>query len=202
MVNPPANEKAIASESRSDSPKLTVTPPATSPVVQTIDLRIENEEREMLYVREAVNQMLRNQIYGPSRDGRDSTLIAFASPTTGVQFQPTAHASSSGQQREAILPCPTPVTQMRPQEPRFPHVPPYDQQRFQQPMFEQLNTTQLQRLDVPRPLEFPYYERETPDDWLFRVEQIILSTPHSRGRKDRKGHSFSNWDICNMVEIL
>ncbi|CAE6228221.1 unnamed protein product [Arabidopsis arenosa] len=60
-----ANPKRVATDSREESSKLSSNPNETPPPAPSLDSRVKNVEKELLYVREALNQILRNQIYGP-----------------------------------------------------------------------------------------------------------------------------------------
>ncbi|CAL9218652.1 unnamed protein product, partial [Arabidopsis halleri] len=95
MANNTSND--VGSESHPDSPELSFNPPpVTTSAAPSLDSRVENIEREMLVLREAVQQILQNQIYGSSRDGRDSTPTVFTSSSSGPQFQAIPVPSSEG----------------------------------------------------------------------------------------------------------
>ena len=188
----PVDPKTVVTESSSDSPELSPPPTQTPPPPPPMENRVNALEKEMAYIREGIQQLLRLQIYGPQREGRESTPLAFYSPSPGPQFQSTPATSSEGQNRDALLPCPTPETQLRPHETRF-YNPLADQRQNRDILLPGHHTeTQLRHQVVnfntpppelafqpPQPradltvsnLELPNYEGGNPDDWLFRVEQ-------------------------------
>jgi len=101
----PTNTMAAGEDSQSGSPEPSNHPAATLP---PLDNRVEMVEKELLYIREALTQILRNQIFGPPREGQGNLPAAFASPSPGPAFQATPPPNSERGNREAILPFPTP----------------------------------------------------------------------------------------------
>ena len=129
---PPAT-KPTASDSLQESPELretTTPPPADPPTPQPLDIRLESVEKEVLYLRDAVTQILRNKIFGVSRDG-GSTSSGVSTPTPAIPLQSVNPQLLAGQNKE-IFPGPQPELQMRLRETRF------RPQMFEQPRFQHL----------------------------------------------------------------
>ena len=155
---PPAT-KPTASDSLQESPELretTTPPPADPPTPQPLDIRLESVEKEVLYLRDAVTQILRNQIFGVSRDG-GSTPSGFSTPTPAMPLQTVNPQPLAGQNRE-IFSGPQPKLQMRLKETRL-RPPMFEQPHFQASTSSEPLRFQTTSLD---PLRFPASVSEPP----------------------------------------
>lgn len=150
---------------------------------------VDKIENEMAYLREAVQQILRNQIYGTAREGRDSTPPGFSSPPSGVQFQGPPSPVTLGEPRNrsvAGLTFQGPLSPATTGEPRIregilssPSFPPATQ--LKQPEFRLAALIHETRVESPgltrditnKTWDLPMYEGRNPEDWLFRVEKCF-----------------------------
>ena len=128
---PPVNQ-AAANDSLPESAELSdaIAPPLPEPPsVTSLATRMTAAEKEMLYLRDAVTQILRNQIFGVPREGHN-TPMGFSSPVPGVQFPASQTPSHDIQNRDFMCVGQNPETHLRLRETRF-RPPPLDQPRFQ-----------------------------------------------------------------------
>ncbi|EOA18774.1 hypothetical protein CARUB_v10007371mg, partial [Capsella rubella] len=154
----------------------------------TMGERVGKLEKEMLYLRQGMDLLLRGQIYGPAREGRDSTLACFTSPTSGVHFQTPVSPSVAPEsnQRESSFPPPAPPRSVEPHYPMEPQYPPRSsEQRFPSPSLDHYSYSYPHTFQS-RPLEIPTFDGHNPDDWLFRVEKCFeANRTHDAEKIDR-----------------
>jgi len=82
----PIDPKAVVIEFNPDLSELSPPPSETPPPPPPLENRVDTMEKEMAYIREGIQQLLRFQIYGPPREGRESTPLAFFKPIPSPQF--------------------------------------------------------------------------------------------------------------------
>lgn len=171
----PFTKPAVAAESNPSSPELETTNPTTQSSTLSLESRVELLDKEMAWIKEAVGQILRNQIYGPPREGREMTPMGFTSPVTGVQLMaPSSPLTVSDRNVSGgLLPLPITETRTRPME--FLHGRAEFDQRIDPPRsVPDLSTKQL---------ELPMFEGYNPEDWIFRVEKCFIM---NRTQEDEK----------------
>lgn len=145
----PIPPTVVGSESRAASSELeTTSQESTSDPL--LESRVCVLEKDMLYIKEVVDKILRNQIYGPSRDGR-ATPTGLFTPVSGGQFQtPTSPlVASESIQREALLPSPTVDTQLK-----------YTETRYATSSLEHVTGVTPSIDLLTKPLDLPLFERK------------------------------------------
>ena len=129
----PPVTRANASDPLKESTELeeATPPPADPDAAPPMESRMSSVEKEVGHLREAVTQILRNQIYGVGRDGTP-TPPPLSTPSPGVPLQTqTSHTPSIGsQQRDTLFTYPTPEMQLRLRETCF-RPPAFEPPRYQ-----------------------------------------------------------------------
>lgn len=149
----PTNAAASPSPSELEN-----TVPDTPQPLLTLEQRILQTEKDMMWIKTALNTLLRTQV--PSGFG-ETTPVGFSSPISGVQQ--SAPSTPAPKRGEGILPTPTTESLRKPAV-TPPHEPSHVQRSEPSGPATEISTKKV---------DLPLYEGNSPDDWLFRLEKCF-----------------------------
>ncbi|KAL1224598.1 hypothetical protein V5N11_000928 [Cardamine amara subsp. amara] len=131
-----------------------------------------SHDKDMEYLKDALHQILQNQIYGVARE---AILPGFGTPLAGAQypvFPPTTLVLEQ-YVREGTTGPPGLETQNQESEVRNTNL--GFEQRSDSPRFQQ---------EYPsKKVDLPLYEGTNPEDWLFRVEKCFVMNRTNESEK-------------------